>query len=122
MPQLKSGRHVAFSASPYLDALASEKDESKYFACVALRLHALTPEAMRDHLVIGYFIEGEGTPPNAPIYNAGYCIADVLQGRSDWSTDEVEELRQVVEHEPRFTLWLQEQFDDIDAAIRDNPI
>lgn len=42
MPQLKSGRHVALSASPYLDALAAERDETKYFAIVALRLHAST--------------------------------------------------------------------------------
>lgn len=122
MPQLRSGRHVAFSASAYLDALASESDESKHFACVALRLHATTPEALRDHLVVCYFIEGEGTPPDAPAYNTGYCIADVLQGRSDWSADDVGELRHFVEHEPRFPPWLQVQFDDIDTAIRDNPI
>jgi hypothetical protein len=71
MPQLKSGRHVALSVSPYLDALASDKDESKYFALVALRLGASTPQALRDHVVIGYFREDQGTPPNAPSYD-GY--------------------------------------------------
>lgn len=85
MPQLKSGRHVAVSASPYLDALAADKDESRYFAIVALRLHAGTPQALRDHLVIGYFGEDQGTPPDAPSYNSGYCVSDVLEGRSDWN-------------------------------------
>lgn len=121
MPQLKSGRHVALSASPYLDALWSEKDESRYFAIVALRLHANSPEALRNHLVIGYFVEGQGTPPDAPSYNSGYCVADVLEGRSDWSPEEVDEFRQFLD-EPRIEAWLQAQFDEIDAAIEDNPV
>lgn len=122
MPQLKSGRHVTFSASPYLDALAAEKDEAKYFALFALRLNASTPEALRDHVVIGYFVEGEGTPPDAPSYNSGYCVADVLEGRTDWSLDDVEDLRQFMAHDPRFGPWLKAQFDDINVAIRDNPV
>ncbi|HWT15139.1 MAG TPA: hypothetical protein VN581_05100, partial [Patescibacteria group bacterium] len=51
MPQLSSGRHVALAASPYLHAVASENDESKYFAIVAHRIHAGTSDALRDHLV-----------------------------------------------------------------------
>ncbi len=121
MPQLRSGRHVAISASPYLDVLAAEKDESKYFAAVALRLHASSPETLRKHLVIGYFVEGEGTPPQAPSYNSGYCVADVLEGGTDWSADEVEEFRQFLD-EPRIVIWLQAQFDKVDDAIRDNPV
>jgi hypothetical protein len=121
MPQLKSGRHVALSASPYLDALAKEPDESKYFAMLALRVHANSAQALRDHLVVGCFREGEGTPPDAPCYNTGYCVADVLEGRTDWSPDEVEELRGFLA-EPRFLSWLQVEFDAIDAAIRDNPV
>ncbi len=121
MPQLKSGRHVALSASPYLDALAKEPDESKYFAMLALRVHANSAQALRDHLVIGYFVEGQGTPPDAPSYNSGYCVADVLEGRSDWSADEVEEFRQFLD-EPRIGAWLQAQFDEIDDAIRNNPV
>lgn len=121
MPQLKSGRHVALSASPYLDALAREPDESKYFAMLALRVHANSPQTLRDHLVVGCFREGEGTPPDAPCYNTGYCVADVLEGRTDWSPDEVEELRGFLA-EPRIVTWLQAQWDAIDEAIRDNPV
>jgi hypothetical protein len=106
MPQLKSGRHVTLSLSPYLDALTSGPDESKYFAIVALRLNAASPEALRDHLVVGYFVDGEGTPPNAPSYNSGYCVADVLEGRAKWSPDEVEEFRAFLTEEQRFGPWL----------------
>lgn len=122
MPQLKSGRHVAFSTSPYLDALGAEKDEAKYFAIFALRVHASTPQALRDHVVIGYFVEGGGIPPHAPSYDSGYCVADVLEGRTDWSPDDIEDLRQFMAHDPRFGPWLQAQFDDINVAIRDNPV
>lgn len=122
MPQLKSGRHVALSASPYLDALKSGSDESRYFAIVALRLHAATPQALRHHLVIGYFVEGRGTPPDAPSYNSGYCVGDVLEGRSDWSADEVEEFRAFVTTEPRFDPWLRARFEELHQAILDNPV
>ncbi|MGA0588856.1 hypothetical protein ACO2Q2_17305 [Dyella sp. KRB-257] len=122
MPQLKSGRHVALSASPYLEALTTGPDESKYFAIVALRLNITTPEALRDHLVVGYFVEGEGTPPNAPSYNSGYCVADVLEGRSDWSADEVEEFRAFLTSAPHIAVWLQAQFDELNQAIQDNAV
>lgn len=88
---------------------------------VALRVHAATPQRLRDHLVIGYFVEGQGTPPDAPSYNTGYCVADVLDGRTDWSAAEVEEFRQFLD-EPRFNAWLQAQFDEIDQAIQSNPM
>lgn len=121
MPQLKSGRHVAISASPYLDALLDGNDASRYFAIVALRLNAGSPAALRDHLVVGYFREGQGTPPDAPSYNSGYCVGDILAGHSDWQPDEVEEFRQFLE-EPRVTAWLQGEFAELDRTIRENPV
>ena len=122
MPQLKTGRHVAFSVNPYLDALSDGSDDSRYFAISTLVMHASTPDALRDHVLICCFIEGEGTPPDAPVYFTGYCIGDVLEGRTDWNPDEVDELRSFVMHEPRFTQWLQGQFDAIDSKIRNNPV
>lgn len=62
MPQLKSGRHVALSASPYLDALSSEKDEARYFAILALRVHANSPETLRDHLPVSPVAAVSGRP------------------------------------------------------------
>lgn len=122
MPQLTTGRHVAFSVTPYLDALSEGSDDSRYFAISALAMHASTPDALRDHVLICCFIEGEGTPPDAPVYFTGYCIGDVLEGRTDWNPDEVEELRGFVMHGPRFSEWLQDQFDALDSAIRNNPV
>lgn len=122
MPQLKSGRHVTLSVSPYLNALTSGPDESKYFAVVALRLNVSTLGALRDHLVVGYFVEGEGVPPNAHSYNSGYCVADILEGRSNWSSDEVDEFRVFLIEDLNFGPWLQAQFDEINQTIQDNPV
>jgi hypothetical protein len=109
---------MAFSASPYLDAVRTGTDAQRYFAIVALRLNALTPEALVKHLPIAYFVEGTDTPPNARNYNSGLCVDDILEGRSDWSTDEVEELRHLVTDDARFKSWLQARFDEIDDAIQ----
>lgn len=117
MPQLKSGRHVSLSLSPYLDALASGPDEAKYFAVVALRLNAPTPEALLNHVVIGYFREGQGAPPDAPSYNSGHCVDDVLEGRTDWRPEEVEEFREFLTG-PRVVPWLQIQWDGLNQAIQ----
>lgn len=122
MPQLQSGRHVALSISPYLDALTSGPDESRNFANVVLRLNIATPEDLRDHLVVGYFVEGEGAPPAARSYNSGYSVADVLSGCSDWSPDEVEEFRAFLTKDPRFDPWLQDQFDELHQTVRDNSV
>lgn len=121
MPQLKSGRHVALSVSPYLDAINSGSEEQRFFAIVAVLMNAGTPEALRNHVVIGYFIESEGTPPDAPCHISGYCVGDVLEGRSDWAPDEVDELTALLD-EPRFHQWLGAQFDVIDHAIKGSPV
>jgi hypothetical protein len=121
MPQLSSGRHVGISINPYLDALSCGRDESRFYAIVALRLNAATPEALRSHVAIVYFVDGAGMPPNAPLYYPGYTVADVLEGRSDLTEQEVTEFRAFLA-EPRFEAWLQDRFREIDQAIRNNPV
>lgn len=121
MPQLKSGRHVGLSARAYLNALTSGPDESQYFAIVALRLNVPSPEALRDHLIVGYFVEGEGTPPNAPCYHSGYSVADVLNGCWDWSADEIAEFRIFLNSEPHIA-WRQAQFDELNQAIENSSV
>ena len=79
MPQLKSGRHVALSASPYLDALSSEKDEARYFAILALRVHANSPETLRDHLPVSPVAAVSGRPRSL----RGTLIAALVIGLSD---------------------------------------
>ncbi|HET8941534.1 MAG TPA: hypothetical protein VFN13_06070 [Rudaea sp.] len=121
MPMLKSGRHVALSASPYVDLLKSQysDDNRIYFTIVAIRLNIPSSEQLRDHLVVGYF-RPEGEPPNAPSYYSGYCVADIFSGRSDWSQDEIEEFGAWIESDERFEPWLVAQFDEINAAIQES--
>lgn len=121
MPQLRSGRHVGLCTSPYLDAIRSGPEPSTYFAIVALRIHAPSPAELLHHTLIVYFHEDEGTPPDAPAYRSGYCVGDILDGRSDWSADEVAEFRAWLKND-QSQRWLQAQFDEIDQEIRDNPI
>ena len=71
MPRLSTGRHVALGVYPYLDALASDSDEQRYFAIVALRVHASTPSALLRHVAIIHFVDGQGEPPNAPARSSG---------------------------------------------------
>lgn len=122
MPRLKSGRHICFSISPYLEALADEQDEARYFAVVALRSRVPSAEHLIPHIVIGYFHEDQGAPPDAPNYHSGYCIGDVLDARTDWSEEECRELRAFIETEARFRSWLETQFADLDQAIRENTV
>ena len=121
MPRLSSGRHVATSATPFFDAIESDSDTFMYYAILAIRLYASTPAALRDHLPIFYFVEGAGTPPDAPCYYSGYCVSDVLEGRSDWSEKEVEEFRAFL-MEPRFAAWFDDLCVEIDQAIQNSPV
>lgn len=119
MPQLKSGRHVAISSIPFLNALESRHAESRYFATLALHHHVTTPDILCANLIVGYFLEGEGTPPYAPMYSSGYRVADVLEGRSDWQPDEVEEFREFLQS-PRNQSWLQREFARVADACQNN--
>jgi hypothetical protein len=113
---------VALGVYPYLDALASDSDEQRYFAIVALRLHASTPSALLRHVAIIYFVDGKGEPPNAPACSSGYNVADVLEGRSDWRPVEVEEFRRFIEDDARVRPWLEKHFAELDHAIQHNAV
>ena len=122
MPQLRSGRHVGFSADPYVDAVSHGSDEQKYATMLSLRLQVGSVEKLREQIFIVGFRIDQGTPPDAPRYLTGYTIGDVLAHRADWLDDEVEELREFVAANPRFQVWLHEQYDHLDAAIRQSPV
>lgn len=62
-------------------------------------------------------MEGEGEPPDAPSYSSGYCVADVLEGCSDFSADEIEEFREYLT-EPRVASWLKKQFLELHLVIQ----
>lgn len=122
MPQLKSGRHVALSIIPYVDAISSGTDEEKYAAIVAILMDIPTPQALKNQLIVCYYDESKGTPPDAPIYSSGHCVADILDGRSNWASDEVEEFRSFLDSTPSFIPWLKIQFDELMQIIRNNPL
>lgn len=120
MPQLKSGRHVTLSASPLLDQLKYGSDTSVSAAIMAFRLAVSSPEQLRDYLTVGYFREGQGTPPEAPSYSSGFVVKDVLEGKAGWSEEEIHEFESWLNSNPEINRWLAEQFNEINAAIRDN--
>jgi hypothetical protein len=124
MPQLKSGRHVAISASTLLEAITNGSDESKTFAIMTMRLHVHSPAQLRDHLIVGCFKDGEGDPldPETICHHSGFNVGKVLAGKADWSQDEIDELRIWLDTNPKIEPWLQQQYDDIDAAIQNNTV
>lgn len=121
MPQLRSGRHFALH-SPWFEALTSGSDEKKLFHMGWFRLHVPTAERLRDHLLVLYFREDEGTPPDAPRYSSGFYVEDVLQGKAGWSDDELAEFRDWLATDPRIAAWTAAECEKIHAAIVADPL
>jgi hypothetical protein len=118
MPKLKSGRHVGLSADQILTAINFGTDESIYAAILAYRLNARTPAQLRDFLAVAYYREGEGEPPHAPAYDSGFLVKDVLDGKAGWAAEEVADLQEWMDTNPRFSAYLEETFDRINEAIQ----
>lgn len=119
MPQLKSGRHVALSASPLIDQLKFGTDVEISAVVIAYRLTISSAHQLRDFLTVGYFREGE-EPPEARSYNSGFLVKDVLAGKADWSQEEIQEFEAWLNANTKLNDWLTEQFNSINVAIRDN--
>lgn len=119
--RLRSGRQIALTADPYLDLLASDSDETRYFAIVVIRLNVATPIALSSQLVVCYFGESRNALDSF-YFNSGYCVADIFEGHSDWDSEEIKELKALLEDQLRVAPWVQAQFDEIDRAIRENPV
>lgn len=122
MPQLKSGRHVALSASPLLDKIRYGSDTSVSAVIMAFRLSVSSPQQMRDFLTVGYFRVGEGNPPNAASYDSGFLVKDILEGEADWTEEEIREFENWLNTNPEINHWLSEQFKEIDTAIRNHVV
>ena len=122
MPQLKSGRHIALIAKPFIEAITTGSDENKSFAIMTVRLKIQTPAQLRDYINISYFKEGEGIPPDAPAYYSGFNVGEILAGKADWSQAEIDEFRAWLDTNPQIDGWLQKQFDAIDSAIKNNAV
>ncbi len=122
MPQLKSGRHVALSASPLLDKIKCGSDVSVSAAIMAFRLSVSSPQQLRDFLTVGYFQESEGNPPNAPSYSSGFLVKDVLEGKAGWSEEEIREFENWLNTSPEVNQWVSEQFKEINTVIRNHVV
>lgn len=112
MPQLTSGRHVALLIEPFWSALKSADASLRLFAAIALRAYAATAAELLRETGIAYYETDQGTPPHAPSYYSGLCVADVLDGHPDWSPGEVRDFRAYT-REARVTEWMQQHFDQL---------
>jgi hypothetical protein len=119
MPQLSSGRHVCLSADHLLKGLMTGPDERKYYLLLVYRTTVTSPAKLRDHLFVGY---GDGPPPDATYVLSPFTVLDVLEGRSDWTADEVAEFRTWLETNPAIGPYLEEQFAAINEVILRDPL
>jgi len=122
MPQLKSGRHVGFTAGPLINKIKVGTDVEVSAVIMAYRLAVSSARQLVDYLTVVYFREGEGEPPNAPKYNSGFQIKDVREGKAGWSQDEIDEFDHWLKTEPRFQTWLLNEFEMINKAIRESKV
>ncbi|HXG28345.1 MAG TPA: hypothetical protein VNJ47_05795 [Nevskiales bacterium] len=116
MPQLKSGRHFGLSIEWLLKDLREGSRNAINAAIIQARIKMGTPEKLKNHLGIYYFEEGQGEPPNAPCYFSGLLVQQVLDGKSDWSQEEVEELRLWLQTE-RIETWVKERHQEVHKAV-----
>lgn len=123
MPQLKSGRYVGLAPSPLLALIKFGSDTSVSAAIIAYRLSISSPQQLRDYLTIAYYRQcDENPPPDALSYDSGFLVKDVLEGKADWSEDEIREFDNWLTANPKVEMFLTEQFDKINTAIRDSVV
>ncbi len=122
MPKLKSGRHFGLEPRSLAVGATTGTSAQMYAFVIAYRLEVQTPADLANFLPVIYFKEGEGEPPNAPMYRSGFLVKDVLAGKANWSIDEVEELRLWLETNESLKAWLTENFAEVDREIRNSPL
>jgi hypothetical protein len=122
MPRLHSGRYVALSVSPLLDLLKNGSDTQVSFYIMTLRLHVTTPRLLLNVTTVGYYLDGEGDPPNTPCNNSGFTVRDVLNGRAGWSHEDLDQFKNWLETNPAMDGWLAEKFEAINAAIAESRV
>lgn len=121
MPQLKSGRQFILSCSPLKHALSSGTNEQMYYRILQYRLSVHSAVDILPLATIGYFdLTGNG-PPSGTTHDAGFTAGDVLEGLTDWSSEEVEEFRAWSVGDA-VDQWLVDQFGDINETIKNSPV
>jgi hypothetical protein len=57
-----------------------------------------------------------------PIWrDSGYGVDDILESKTDWASAEVEEFRSLIDS-GSFQSWLQDAYNELNAAIKDSPL
>lgn len=119
--KLLTGRHVAISVAPYIRAVTTGTDTSVYFAVSTIRLHALEPEKLCGYLAVGYSDDLACTGSEPIWRDSGYGVSEILDGKADWTSPEVEEFRDVINSE-LFQSWLRGASEELNVAIKDSPL
>lgn len=118
MPQLKSGRHVGIQPQSFVDQINNGTDVNVYAFILAYRFSVHKPADLRNFLMVVYFKEDQGTPPNAPAYHSGFLVRDVLDGKAGWSDEEIEEFRNWLDTNEALNALLTQDFNEINEAIQ----
>ncbi len=119
--KLTTGRHVAISVQPYIRAVTTGTDTSMYFAVTTIRLHAPQPEKLCGYLAVGCLDELESTGAEPIWRDSSYGVDDILEGKTDWTSSEVEEFRSLIDS-GNFQSWLKDADIELDTAIKDSPL
>lgn len=122
MPKLKSGRHFGLEPRSLAAGATTGTSPQMYAFIVAYRLEVRTPDDLANFMPVIYFKEGEGEPPNAPMYRSGFLVKDVLAGKAEWSSDEIEELKLWLKTNEPLRDWLKANFTEIDLEIRNSAL
>ncbi len=118
MPQLESGRHVAVGEPGLIEAVSQADETAALNAVMLTRTSIQNTRDLVELLPVVYFDERKGTPPDCPKYPSGLLVHDVLEGRSDWSEEEVTEFRSWIENHTGLQQWLADYLEQLDEAIR----
>lgn len=121
MPQLASGRHVALDEPGIIEAVGQEYANGALKAALIARTSIRKDWDLVEVLPVFYFDESKGTPPDCPQYPSDYLVFEILEGKSDWSEDEVSEFRAWIENDAGLRKWITDYRRRLDEAIRTSP-
>lgn len=122
MPQLSSGRHIAISADPIHDNIAKGKDGKRYAAILVFRLTVHNAAELRNHMRVAFYHLTKGTPSVESSFDSGFSVADVLNGKADFSDAEVDEFRHWLDTDPRVEPYITGEYQRINQAILHSPV
>jgi hypothetical protein len=122
MPKLRSGRHFGLETVNLAEGARTGTNEQMYAFVVAYRLSVSKPQDLCQFLPVIYFKEGEGEPPNAPMYRSEFLVKNVVEGKAGWSPEEIEELQQWLLTNEDLQSWLEVNFEEINEAIKNSPL